>query len=177
MNIPPDSIPECNLQELVEMHIQCVHMSIKEGNKDFMPTLLVESVDPLKSEPERQLDVIGIQTLNETRFKIFEELGAKYYKEERLPIGIAFAAEAWSSKQMHCRPSQSDDRQEIIFIAAKGIGGNSLLQHMPVTRDKDGRIIERAFIARSEGESQTYLLDRFFRGFFDQCKAEKNLRS
>lgn len=67
-------------------------------------------------------------------------------------------------------PSESDDRQEIIFIAAKGIGGNSLLQHMPVKRDKDGRIIERAFIARSEGESQTYLLDCFYAGFFGGLK-------
>lgn len=160
------SVPECNLQELVESHIKCIHEHIKGGAKSFTATLLVESIEPLKSETEKGLDVIIIGTIDDNRFEVMEQLGAKYYNEERVPLGIAFAGEAWMSNQTHCKPSESDDRQEVIFIAAKTINGKAIMQCMPFKRDKDGNIIETAFIERSGGAAHTNLLDHFFRGFF-----------
>lgn len=152
------------------MHIKCIHEHIKGGQKSYMPTLLIESIEPVKSETERLLDVIGFGDWNDNRFELLKKLGQKYYHDERVPLGIAFAGEAWVSK------AEADDRQEVIFIAAKSLEGDSILQCMPISRDKGGNIVETAFISRSDGESQTFLLNHFFRGWLGECKALKNLR-
>lgn len=169
----PESLPKCNLQELVDAHIKTIHDIIKGGEKSFAPTLIVESLQPLEAGDKPQWDVIVLAgDTYEQRHEILGKLGRKYYGERRVPIGIAFASEAWISKQTHVMPSQADDRAEVLFIAAKSIHGEQLIQSMPITRDKNGNIIESAFITRSDMTSDMLLLDKFYRGFFGKFLEE-----
>lgn len=175
------SIPSCQLQELVEAHIKCIHEHLKAGTDSFAPTLLVESIRPLEEDADaRHLDVIVIavdEKAHEKRHEIMETLGKKYHDEQRLPLGIAFASEAWTSTTLHCRPSEADDRQEVLFIAAKSINGEAIMQTMPLARDKDGNIIEAAFVARDEwSDAHTFLLDSFFAGFWKPYLEQRNRR-
>jgi len=167
MNKPPT----CNLTKLIESHILCVHKFLAAGCDNFAPTLLVEYYDPF-GEEKTCLDVLliaGDFNDHEDKHTVMETCGAKYYKEQHLPIGIALASEAWMSHTPHCMPRDADDRREVLMIAAKSIQGECIFEQMPITRDKKGHIIEAPFV-RLDWKADMRLLDHFYKGFFVQAK-------
>lgn len=173
--------PPVDLQQLIDMHIQCM---LPEGEeiKSFAPTLIVQHFDPALDKSG--LDVIVLAMgFNEPEEKhmTLKQLGKKYYDDRKLPSGIALASEAWISSQITSRPSEADDRKEVIIIAAQGLvkGGPDYLRSgglMPLNRDKKGNILRSTFIQMDDVKMVSGLLDYFYRGFFGEMLREKGTR-
>lgn len=171
--------PFIDLQQLIDMHIQCM---LPEGEeiKSFAPTLIVQHFDP--AQDKSGLDVIVLVDFKpEEKHMTLEQLGKKYHDDRRLPCGVALASEAWISSQINSRPSEADDRKEVIMIAAQGIkrGDPDYLRaygFMPLNRDKKGNILRSTFIQMDDMKMVSGLLDHFYNGFFGEMLREKGRR-
>lgn len=165
--------PPADLPTLIEAHIHAVHGILKDGCKDFMPKLLVQLFDFQKQETEMHLIALAIDINDhDEKRTTMENLGRKYYAEQKVPLGIALACEAWTSQEA-CdkdgkfvkQPSQCDDRKEILLISAMSIDQSVDLQIMPIEREENGNIKPSAFVKNDEIKANMPLLMHFFRGF------------
>lgn len=170
-----------DLSNLIDAHISGTHGVLSDGCKDFCPKIIVQAIDPLKGDaPEVEyICIIVDQDFNEPEEKhgIMEKLGREFYHNQKLPLSVSMTSEAWLSHQLDVRPSESDDRKEVIVLAAMGIDGSTEFQVMPFKRDKTGSIIEGPFIRHSGGVAQCDLLQSFYAGFWGEYeKKEKGMR-
>lgn len=175
------SAPQVDLQQLIDMHIRCM-LPDDEEVKSFSPTLIVQHFDPANGESGLDVIVLAMDFNEpEEKHSTLEKLGKKYYDDRKLPCGVAMASEAWVSSQLNSRPSEADDRKEVIFIAAQGVikGGPDYLRaggFMPLNRDKKGNIIRGTFFQSDNMEMKSGLLDHFYRGFFGESLKDKGRR-
>lgn len=183
MITPDPSLFKPDLSDIIEAHIAGTHGVLSDGCKNFCPKLIVQAIDPFKGdkpEVEYICIIITADGFNEPDKKhgIMEKLGREFYNKQKLPLSVSMTSEAWLSKnQEGIRPSEADDRREVIILSALGIDGTTELQMMPFKRDKKGCIIEGPFIRYSEGVAQCDLLESFYAGFWGEYeKKEKGMR-
>lgn len=181
MNITdPESIkPDLSL--IIDAHIAGTHGVLADGCKDFRPKLIVQAIDPFSGDDKPQfIAIIILDDFNEPEEKhgIMEKLGREFYDRQKLPVSVSLASEAWlSGNQEGIRPSEADDRREVIIVFALGIDGTTDMQMMPFKRDKKGNIIEGPFIRYSGGIAACDLLEYFYAGFWGEYeKKEKGMR-
>lgn len=182
MLTPDASLFKPGLGDIIDAHIAGTHGILADGCKNFCPKLIVQAIDPFKCEkPEPEyICVIIADDFNEPDEKhgVMEKIGREFYHKQKLPLSVSMTSEAWrSSNQEGIRPSESDDRQEVIILSALGIDGSTELQMMPFKRDKKQNIIEGPFIRHSGGIVECRLLESFYAGFWGEYgKEEKGMR-
>lgn len=182
MIIPDPSLLKPDLSDIIDAHIAGTHGVLADGCKTFCPKLIVQAIDPFKGEkPEPEyICVIITDDFSEPEDKhgIMKKLGREFYHEQKLPLSVSMTSEAWlSNNREGIRPSESDDRQEVIILSALGIDGTAELQMMPFKRDKQQNIIEGPFIRHSGGVTECRLLESFYAGFWGEYeKKEKGMR-
>lgn len=110
----------------------------------------------------------------EGRADMMEGIGKKYAQEfpGLLPQMIFFASEAWMATEKGKRwsgvlPADRPDRLEVLLVAGQTVDQRRAMATVPVTRDKDNRMVMGETNKVIGGDIGSDTMDAFYHGYFE----------
>jgi len=153
----------------------------EESTEGLHPELVVMTKDmDLKEEITLLLIASGFNE-SEEKHKILFGVGRKFYEDQKIPVAIILASEAWCSKRAEnedwkdCQPRHDPMRTEGIIVAGQSMDQKQCMTIMtPVKRDEKNRIVIDGDSDESDGAA-FFLISHFWRGYFSVV-AEKEAK-
>lgn len=134
-----------------------------EGKSGFQPRLYIAYTE--KDDGKVLGDVVLFASFDENRFKIMEELGKTYAKQNKYVWAVFLSSEIWwkryNTSTPDKLPSESPDRQEALMVAGQTIDKRMKMSLMQIKN----RMIGSPISPEHYKEMKSDILDSFFKGY------------
>lgn len=163
-------------KELADASVKFVE-SAGLGESDFMPHLIVHTRSVVEGgglgDIETTMVAIAAGFSQEQKRETIRNIGRLFYKERKLPAAVFMASEAWTSKEVgpdgkgkYATPSEDPNRQEVLVVSGMSMSGEEKIGVFIPVKRVDGKMA-RAGENYVSAEIEPYILNHFFRGFFE----------
>ena len=153
-------------RQLLEREIQFTAKLVKEVRPRDLPARFVVIGQTGEGQPNTTKAYgLNIPDEGEAKHKLFTELGARCYKEDKLaPLAAFISIEAWVSRQTGVQPREALDRQESVVVSGRTIDGRDCMGVSKIFRDT-GSIIRLGNFEQTYHSTENFLLKAFFDSF------------
>ncbi len=163
--------------------VDWLNSRLKDKPTSIIPMLAIKITD---SEGKQGLTIAALATdFNEDHEKrtALMAVGRKLYAEKVLPLAVALSCEAWLAQDppKGIEPRHFAGKREVALVVAQSIG-NKLTKMVSIAVKRDDRNrMESLDSTGIDGEPQyktlhVFILDHFYRGFFEATAARMGIR-
>lgn len=150
-----------------------VEMDLKGSSDSLTPHLLIHLYDTAEAKASDAMVLLYVPfNEHEEKHRTMRDVAARFHREKKFPLAIAFASEAWRSARVspdgpYKMPADDPEREEIIVLNALTITAKAVHQSLLVRRE-NGKLLRAGEWERApEGAKiRNHLLESFFQGLY-----------